>query len=442
VTGETNATDPADRADTWPASGWFDGEYDAVVPIEVVLPAGIGITLRLDPRAFLADDDTRHILGQNRQVILFENAEELAAYIADDEEHTLRDRPVWPLVRKLRVDELTPSPVDRHDLVAVAHALADHGTQPPDDVVGRLGDTLDLVADIAEQCELADVEEILDPDSPFWQCAQSRAALADVMRDPDRRMALHEQWQRVLAAVDQAAHWPLAAAPGRGSTGAVSADGKALLEDLEDKALLEDVAPVEALWVGLGEHGAGYTLRERTPTVTDPDTRWLTHNHRVLLAESVEALARWVARDPEADLSSVDGWSDLVGRSGRSAVDYQPYEDNVVDLAEIADQIGPGLDAEDAALVIEGFWFLFGIAHALGYPELATVLDEGGPIGRFVNGTATDIANRQWDAALRLDDADLAAVRADWEHALALLAARCDWGVVRDHPLRGGRSSE
>jgi hypothetical protein len=434
VTGKTNATDAThttgtdtkdmtDTTDTadmdgWPARGWFDGEYDAVVPIEVVLPSGTGVTLRLDPQAFLADNDTRHILGRNQQILLFANAEELAAYVADDEEHTLRDRPVWPLVRELQVHELTPAATDRYDLVAVGQAFAGHGAQPPDDVVDRLGDTLDLVADLAEQCGLAEVEEILDPDSPFWQCAQSRAVVADVSRDPDRRGALHEQWQQVLAAVDQAVHWPLVAGSWQGSSSAVSAGGR---------ALLEDVAQVEALWIGLGAHGSGYTLRERTPTVTDPDARWLMRDQRLQLADSVDGLAGWVVGDPEADISSVDGWADLVVRSARAAVDFQPYEDNVVDLAEVADRIGPALDADGAALVIERFWFLFGLAHVLGCPDLAAVLDEGEPVAKFVSGTAADVANRQRDGALRLGDANFAAVRIGWEQALALLAARCDW---------------
>jgi len=405
----------ATEADSWPASGWFDGEYDAVVPVEVVLPSGKGVTLRLDPHAHLADDDARHILGRNRQILLFENAEELAAYVSDDEEHTLRDRPVWPLVRELRVDELTPSAIDSYDLVAVGRVFTE---SPPQDLVERLGDTLDLVADIAEQCGLAEVEEILDPDSVFWQCAQSPAVLAEVIRDSGGRKAMQEQWHRLLAAVDLAADWPLVAVPWRGSAGGASTAGLALLEDL---------APVEALWIDLGAHGSGYTLRERTPTVTDPDARWLMRDHRLQLAESVESLAAWVGADPIVDLSAVDGWADLVGRSARRAVDYQPYEDNVVDLAEVVHRLGPALDAEGASLVVERYWFLFGLAQVLGYPELVAVLDEAEPVGRFVNGTATDIANLHWDAPLRLASEDFDTVRAEWEHALAFLAARCDW---------------
>jgi hypothetical protein len=191
--------------------------------------------------------------------------------------------------------------------------------------------------------------------------------------------------------------------------------------------MLEDVALAEALWIGLGEHGSGYTLRERAPTVTDPDARWLTRDHRLQLAESAESLAAWVGRDPKTDLATIDGWAELVARSALSAVDYQPYEDNVVDLAEVLDHLGPGLDAEVAAHVIERYWFLFGLAHVLGYPELIGALDEAEPIGRFVNGTATDVANQQPDAALRLGSEDFDTVRTEWAHALAFLAARCDW---------------
>jgi hypothetical protein len=426
------------EGDRWPASGWFDGAYDAVVPIEMVLPSGRGLTLRLDPQAHLDDDDSRHVLGRNRQILLFETLEELAAYVADDEEHTLRDRPVWPLVRELSVEELTVSAIDRHDLMAIGELFAGAAR---DELGASLGDTLDLVADIAEQCALAEVEEILDPDSAFWQCAGSPAALADVLRDPDRRGALNEQWQRILTALDRTAVWPLVAVPWRAAVGASAGE----------QQLLEDLAPVETLWIGMGSHGSGYTLRERTPTVTDPDARWLMQAHRLQLAESVERLAAWVAVGPEVDLATVDGWEDVVSRSVAASVDhqpvdyqpvdYQPYEDNVVDLAEALDRIGPGLDADSAGMVVERYWFLFGLAHVLGYPELIALLDEGEPIGRFVSGTATDIANLHWDAALRLASENFDAVREEWNHALAFLAARCDWvGGGAAEPTGSGRA--
>jgi hypothetical protein len=160
----------ADPAAVAAAAGFWEGV--GILPVEVVVPEGAGLTLRCYV------EDTARFLGADGEVYLFGTPAELTAFVQGDEEHDLADIASW-----LEVEETTVSPLpvdqDRYDLVEVAEVLAevaDGAAGLVDHAV--LVQAVEGVRDLAEYAGLARVEELLGAGTPLGQ------AVARAERDP------------------------------------------------------------------------------------------------------------------------------------------------------------------------------------------------------------------------------------------------------------------
>ncbi len=89
-----------------------------ILPVEVVVPDGAGLTLRCYV------EDAARFLGADGEVYLFGTPAELSAFVQGDEEHDLADIASWPEVEATTVSPL-PVDQDRYDLVEVAEVLAE-----------------------------------------------------------------------------------------------------------------------------------------------------------------------------------------------------------------------------------------------------------------------------------------------------------------------------
>lgn len=404
-----------------PRSGWSGagpgGEVvEAVVPLGLRLPSGTGCTLRVDPDLDPeAEDGTPQVLGRGRRVFLFRTVAELAAFTRTARDHTLSPRPAWPAVgQRLATDDFVPLPMDRVDLVAIGAALS--GEEPSPWVAWDLAAALNLVSDLAEQCHLPDVDESL---GPLWDYAADPHRLTALLAGPgNERAALADTWQRAVAAVDTCVDWldvdvPAEPLPTR-PPAAPSAG---------DLTPIEDVAPLETLWLGLGTAGSGYTLRERVDDPDDPEQRWLTDPEgRLVLRPDLPGLQAY-ARTASTPLAAVPGWLDVVARDD---VDWEPYEDNVIDFTDVS--FGADLDEEAAQRTVDAYFALTAVAAAVGADDVLDEVAEGTSVARYVLGPAIDVARRVPGAERALRDVDGGPLRASWHRAVSLLAASVDAG--------------
>ncbi len=160
----------ADPAAVAAAAGFWEGV--GILPVEVVVPDGAGLTLRCYV------EDAARFLGADGEVYLFGTPAELSAFVQGDEEHDLADIASWPEVEATTVSPL-PVDQDRYDLVEVAEVLAevaDGAAGLVDHAV--LVQAVEGVRDLAEYAGLARVEELLGAGTPLGQ------AVARAERDP------------------------------------------------------------------------------------------------------------------------------------------------------------------------------------------------------------------------------------------------------------------
>lgn len=177
----------AAAAEFWEAVG--------ILPVEIVVPEGAGVTLRCYV------DDVARFLGRDGEVFLFNTPAELARFCASDERHDLVEIASWPEVAVTDTPPL-PAEQDRYDLTELSEALAEVADGAAGLVPHRaLVQPAEGVRDLAEYAGLTRVEELLAPTAPLGR------ALARADRQPDEPIdaaeaaRLRSDWDEVVTAV-------------------------------------------------------------------------------------------------------------------------------------------------------------------------------------------------------------------------------------------------
>ncbi|MGY1693566.1 hypothetical protein ACI780_01540 [Geodermatophilus sp. SYSU D00814] len=180
----------AAAAEFWEAVG--------ILPVELVVPDGAGVTLRCYV------EDVARFLGRDGEIWLFDTPADLARFVAGDEEHDLTEIASWPEVADTDTLPL-PAEQDRYDLTELAEVLAevsggaaglvDHGV---------LAQPVEGVRDVAEYAGLSRVEELLAPSAPLGR------AVAIGEREPGTPLRaedagpLRTAWDEVVTQVSSA----------------------------------------------------------------------------------------------------------------------------------------------------------------------------------------------------------------------------------------------
>ncbi|SEK26885.1 hypothetical protein SAMN04515665_101269 [Blastococcus sp. DSM 46786] len=177
----------AAAAEFWEAVG--------ILPVEIVVPEGSGVTLRCYV------DDVARFLGRDGEVFLFDTPADLARFCAGNERHDLVEIASWPEVADTDTLPL-PAEQDRYDLTEVSEVLAEVADGAAGLVPHRaLVQPAEGVRDLAEYAGLTRVEELLAPTAPLGR------ALTRAERQPDEPLdaagagQLRADWDEVVAAV-------------------------------------------------------------------------------------------------------------------------------------------------------------------------------------------------------------------------------------------------
>ncbi|RZU33099.1 hypothetical protein [Blastococcus saxobsidens] len=173
-------------------------EAVGILPVEVVVPEGSGVTLRCYV------EDVARFLGRDGEIFVFDSPTDLARFCAGTEPHDLSEIASWPEVADTDTMPL-PADQDRYDLTELSEALAQVADGATGLVTyGTLAQPVEGVRDLAEYAGLTRVEELLAPTAPLGR------AVARADREPDATLTaadaaqLHPAWDEVVAAVNGA----------------------------------------------------------------------------------------------------------------------------------------------------------------------------------------------------------------------------------------------
>ncbi len=182
-----STADVAAAAEFWESVG--------ILPVEVVVPEGAGVTLRCYV------EDVARFLGRDGDVYLFATPDELARFCAGNEGHDLDEIATWPEVAETDVPPL-PSEQDRYDLTELTEVLGEVADGAAGLVDHRaLAQPVEGVRDLAEHAGLARVDELLSPASPLGRAvARGEREPQAVLRAEDAA-ELRPVWDEVVTLV-------------------------------------------------------------------------------------------------------------------------------------------------------------------------------------------------------------------------------------------------
>ena len=173
-------------------------EAVGILPVEVVVPEGAGVTLRCYV------EDVARFLGRDGEVFLFDSPAELARFCRGNEDHDLMEIASWPEVADTDVPPL-PADQDRYDLTELTEVLS----EVVDGAAGLVGhqafaQPVEGVRDLAEYAALGRVDELLAPSSALGRAvARAEDDPAAPLRQEDAG-ELRRQWDEVVTQISGA----------------------------------------------------------------------------------------------------------------------------------------------------------------------------------------------------------------------------------------------
>ncbi|MEV0707651.1 MULTISPECIES: primosomal protein [Nocardia] len=373
-----------------------------IVPIELGLTDGDLVTLWA-PRWRDGDDEWEAFLGHEDALYGFESVAELAAFIRTDSDNDLVDHPAWKIVVALSAAELEPEDNHSFDLVAVPELAAG---DPEVESIAELEDTLEMVRNIGEVCELEVVTKFFSSHPVLG--ALPAGVSSFVGRDGEELWiqigaAIAKDWDAVLDAIDSVVSTPEVDAAAvsvaeaellAAEENVIDADDAADSEEDEEFESVDldaddDEDEDETFWNEVGidpvkiitSDGELFTLR----CYLDDEPIFLGKDGAISTFGSERALARYLADDHEHDLSRVSTYSDVQTAAVDGSLEIEVTDENVYVLHGLADDLSQGpeaVDIDQLDLAVELF------TDAADYAEddaVEQALAQSTPLGWYVS---------------------------------------------------------
>ncbi|SNS00055.1 hypothetical protein SAMN06893096_101283 [Geodermatophilus pulveris] len=180
----------AKAAEFWEAVG--------ILPVEIVVPEGAGVTLRCYV------EDRARFLGRDGEVFLFPSPAELTRFCRGEEAHDLTDIASWPEVADTDTPPL-PADQDRYDLTELTEVLAEVSGGAAGLVDHQvLAQQVEGVRDVAEYAGLIRVDELLRSDAPLGRAVARSERVPDTPLTAEDAATLRPAWNEVVTAVSGA----------------------------------------------------------------------------------------------------------------------------------------------------------------------------------------------------------------------------------------------
>jgi hypothetical protein len=173
-------------------------ESVGILPVEIVVPEGAGVTLRCYV------EDVARFLGRDGEIFVFDTPADLARFCKGTEDHDLNEIASWPEVADTDVPPL-PADQDRYDLTELSEVL----TEVADGAAGLVdhrafAQPVEGVRDLAEYAGLTRVEELLSPASALGRAvARGETDPQAPLRQEDAG-ELRREWDEVVTQVSGA----------------------------------------------------------------------------------------------------------------------------------------------------------------------------------------------------------------------------------------------
>ncbi|MEC3913113.1 primosomal protein [Nocardia sp. CDC160] len=372
-----------------------------IVPIALGLTKGDLVTLWA-PRWRDGDDEWQAFLGHEEDLYGFESVAELAAFIRTNSDNDLVDHPAWKIIAGLSAAELEPEDQYSFDLVGVPELAAD---DPDPEVVSELEETLEMVRNLGDVCELDTVTKFFGSHPVLGALPGGVSAFEG--REGEELWdqigaAIAKDWEAVLDSIDSVVTIPEVDADAVSVAEAELLAAQENIVDAEDAAESDDdeIEPVDldeddeddeelSFWHEVGidpvqivtSEGTFFTLR----CYVDDEPIFLGKDGTITVFGSERALARYLADDHDHDLARVSTYGEVQTAAVDGSLDVEVDEENIYVLPGLAEDLAAGpkaVDTDQLDLAVELF------TDAADYAEDESVeaaLAVSTPLGWYVS---------------------------------------------------------
>ncbi|WP_040804948.1 hypothetical protein [Nocardia concava] len=373
-----------------------------IVPIALGLTKGDLVTLWA-PRWRDGDDEWQAFLGHEEDLYGFDSVAELAAFIRTNSDNDLVDHPAWKIIAGLSAAELEPEEQYVFDLVGVPELAAD---DPDPEVVAELEETLDMVRNLGDVCELDTVTKFFGSHPVLG--ALPGGVSAFLGREGEELWdqigaAIAKDWESVIDAIDSVVTVPEVDADAVSVAEAELLAAQENVVDAEDAAESDDdeIEPVDldeddeeddeelSFWHEVGidpvqivtSEGTFFTLR----CYVDDEPIFLGKDGTITVFGSERALARYLADDHDHDLSRVSTYGEVQTAAVDGSLDVEVDEENIYVLPGLSEDLASGpkaVDTDQLDLAVELF------TDAADYAEdesVESALAVSTPLGWYVS---------------------------------------------------------
>ncbi|WP_067818586.1 primosomal protein [Nocardia inohanensis] len=348
-----------------------------IVPIALGLTKGDLVTLWA-PRWRDGDDEWQAFLGHEEDLYGFESVAELAAFIRTNSDNDLVDHPAWKIIAGLSAAELEPEEQFVFDLVGVPELAAE---DPDPEVVSELEETLDIVRNLGDVCELDVVIKFFGSHPVLGALPAGVSAFAGQEGEElwnQIGAAIAKDWDAVLDAVDSVVTLPEVDADAVAVAEAELLAAEENIVDAEDAADSDEESEFEpvdldeddeeeddeelSFWHEIGidpvkivtSEGTFFTLR----CYVDDEPIFLGTDGSITVFGSERALARYLADDHEHDLARVSTYGDVQTAAVDGSLEVEVDDENVYVLPGLAEDLAEGpqaVDTDQLDLAVELF---------------------------------------------------------------------------------------
>ncbi|GAB0102459.1 protein export chaperone SatS [Nocardia sp. JMUB6875] len=373
-----------------------------IVPIALGLTKGDLVTLWA-PRWRDGDDEWQAFLGHEEDLYGFDSVAELAAFIRTNSDNDLVDHPAWKIIAGLSAAELEPEEQYVFDLVGVPELAAD---DPDPEVVAELEETLDMVRNLGDVCELDTVTKFFGSHPVLG--ALPGGVSAFLGREGEELWdqigaAIAKDWEAVIDAIDSVVTVPEVDADAVSVAEAELLAAQENVVDAEDAAESDDdeIEPVDldeddeeddeelSFWHEVGidpvqivtSEGTFFTLR----CYVDDEPIFLGKDGSITVFGSERALARYLADDHDHDLARVSTYGEVQTAAVDGSLDVEVDEENIYVLPGLSEDLATGpkaVDTDQLDLAVELF------TDAADYAEddsVEAALAVSTPLGWYVS---------------------------------------------------------
>ena len=179
----------------------------AIIPITLTVNGRTGVTLWASPWEDDDGEEWQGFLGDGAKILMYPDADQLAAFVASGDENDLSDHPAWGRVLKLTSRQLTPSDNDHYDLDAVYEWAAG---EPDPASISSLANVVEMVARIADCCDDGALRRLVENTPAYAELVDEEISYQG--KDGRKRWnelgdLIAESWERAIGRVDGWLSW-------------------------------------------------------------------------------------------------------------------------------------------------------------------------------------------------------------------------------------------